>query len=593
MHDTDFLEQVQQLVAQLEKGLPKASVPVVQEASGVSIQLELPMPYKEQCLASLSAYNLADDRKTALSLVYHEHICSLGRAYHTRYSDAVTGLRHMGETDGSFFEAFKTSLQHSKANRGHDSDAVRILEQAFQHTPNITQAEKYRLAEVTGLQPKQVTIWFQNRRNRKGRKGAKAAKNSHARVTARAQSPNDCFSPPRDFTLNEKKRKSYGALGVASSSSSDSDSDEGFLKKPRLPRAHSGLSDASTSSSAHTASFIAWSSPSSRSTSSSSVSSSPSDCFDSPGKAHNVFRLLNPLKYDARAKQDMPAVTMATPSLVPYHRAEDRSPFSSDVANGGVYGGAQKLQFARKAMQHEMDFGGLQFDADAMGKDLCESVQRVLEMNFSSLADRSVSDSSWGSVMQGATDDDGWVDDDEPGVSTTPSDNVLPQQATAAAQPQTAPGVMQFGNEAAATSPSIHSAAATTAPWTTQACAVYNGNMGGNNVLSGSNDEPILHHFFEPATHAPAPPSYAPYQQTSPQQPIPAASTTPIANANAFLDFEVEMADLDDLLSSFVQPAVPAPNAAAEVGAGAQVAQQQPAEFYLNFDLSPQMFRAA
>jgi hypothetical protein len=50
-------------------------------------------------------------------------------------------------------------LEESKGNRGHDSDAVRILEQAFQHTPNITQAEKYRLAEVTGLQPKQVTIW--------------------------------------------------------------------------------------------------------------------------------------------------------------------------------------------------------------------------------------------------------------------------------------------------------------------------------------------------------------------------------------------------------------------------------------------------
>ncbi len=49
--------------------------------------------------------------------------------------------------------------QGHKANRGHDSDAVQILEQAFQHTPNITQAEKYRLAEVTGLQPKQVTIW--------------------------------------------------------------------------------------------------------------------------------------------------------------------------------------------------------------------------------------------------------------------------------------------------------------------------------------------------------------------------------------------------------------------------------------------------
>ena len=33
------------------------------------------------------------------------------------------------------------------------------LEQAFNHSPNITQAEKYQLAEVTGLKPKQVTIW--------------------------------------------------------------------------------------------------------------------------------------------------------------------------------------------------------------------------------------------------------------------------------------------------------------------------------------------------------------------------------------------------------------------------------------------------
>lgn len=437
---------------------------------------------------------------------------------------------------------------------------------------------------------------FQNRRNRKGRKGAKGAKNSHARVTARAQSPDYCFSPPRDFTLNEKKRKSYGALGVASSSSSDSDSDEGFLKKPRLPRAHSGLSDTSTSSSAHTASFTAWSSPSSRSTSSSSVSSSPSDCFDSPGKAHNVFRLLNPLKYDARAKQDMPAVTMATPSLMPYQCAEDRSPFSSDAANGGMYGGPQRLQFAREAMQHEVDFGGLQFDADAMGKDLCESVQRVLEMNFSSFADRSVSDSSWGSVTQSATDDDGWVDEDEPGASTTPmpisaSNNVVPHQADAHVLSQPTQGAMQLGHVAFTSAP-VHSAAVSTAPWATPVGFASKGNGSSDSALS--NGEPIdLHNFSEVGAHATVPSSYASYQQTSPQQPIPTASTTPVANTNAFLDFEVEMADLDDLLSSFVQPAVPAPATAAEVGAGVQVAQQQPAEFYLNFDLSPDMFRAA
>ncbi len=429
-------------------------------------------------------------------------------------------------------------------------------------------------------------------------RGGKAPKEPKTPTLESPHGPNrpTTASPPSRLYAQRKEAQVVRALGVASSSSSDSDSDEGFLKKPRLPRAHSGLSDTSTSSSAHTASFTAWSSPSSRSTSSSSVSSSPSDCFDSPGKAHNVFRLLNPLKYDARAKQDMPAVTMATPSLVPYLCAEDRSPFSSDVAHGGVYGGAQRLQFAREAMQHEVDFGGLQFDADAMGKDLCESVQRVLEMNFSSFAHRSVSDSSWGSTMQSATDDDGWVDEDEPGASTTPkpisaSNNVLPHQADAHVLSQPTQGAMQLGHVAFTSAP-VHSAAVSTAPWATPAGFASNGNASSDSALS--NDEPIdLHNFSEVGAHAPVSSAYASYQQTSPQQPIPAASTTPVVNANAFLDFEVEMADLDDLLSSFVQPAVPAPATNAEVGAGTQVTQQQPAEFYLNFDLSPDMFRAA
>lgn len=43
--------------------------------------------------------------------------------------------------------------------RPHSQKAVRVLETAFQHAPNITQAEKYKLAEATGLQPRQVTIW--------------------------------------------------------------------------------------------------------------------------------------------------------------------------------------------------------------------------------------------------------------------------------------------------------------------------------------------------------------------------------------------------------------------------------------------------
>ncbi|PWN27136.1 hypothetical protein BDZ90DRAFT_186819 [Jaminaea rosea] len=51
--------------------------------------------------------------------------------------------------------------------RGHRPAAVMILERAYAHAQNITQAEKRKLAELTGLQPRQVVIWFQNRRNRK------------------------------------------------------------------------------------------------------------------------------------------------------------------------------------------------------------------------------------------------------------------------------------------------------------------------------------------------------------------------------------------------------------------------------------------
>lgn len=54
-----------------------------------------------------------------------------------------------------------------ESHRPHSAHAIAILERAFEHAPNITQAEKYKLAQATGLQPRQVTIWFQNRRNRR------------------------------------------------------------------------------------------------------------------------------------------------------------------------------------------------------------------------------------------------------------------------------------------------------------------------------------------------------------------------------------------------------------------------------------------
>ena len=70
-----------------------------------------------------------------------------------------------------------------ESHRPHSAHAIAILERAFEHAPNITQAEKYKLAHATGLQPRQVTIWFQNRRNRR----------SHARRTTTLES--DFVSP--------------------------------------------------------------------------------------------------------------------------------------------------------------------------------------------------------------------------------------------------------------------------------------------------------------------------------------------------------------------------------------------------------------
>lgn len=206
MQVTKYLEEVQSLVLQIEANLPcpSDSGSVSRQATGANaIPLDLRMPSKDHCLSTLSTCDVSDNYKHALFRDYWNHAQELQRVYQEMYSNAVAELHQMGETDLPFFEAFRFSLQRrfvlqvqqmwytgvdqvslkcqtqerrcsqrsgtddsmqnsiadGKANRGHDSEAVQILEQAFQHTPNITQAEKYRLAEVTGLQPKQVTIW--------------------------------------------------------------------------------------------------------------------------------------------------------------------------------------------------------------------------------------------------------------------------------------------------------------------------------------------------------------------------------------------------------------------------------------------------
>ncbi|WFD18143.1 hypothetical protein MCAP1_000355 [Malassezia caprae] len=108
----------------------------------------------------------------------------------TRMQDTLLGI--VDERLKNFQEA---ANEPADAHRGHSAKAVAILERAFEHAPNITQAEKYKLAEATGLQPRQVTIWFQNRRNRR----------SHTRRSTTVE-PSLAFTPS-DSTL-EKASKS-------------------------------------------------------------------------------------------------------------------------------------------------------------------------------------------------------------------------------------------------------------------------------------------------------------------------------------------------------------------------------------------------
>ncbi|SPO20254.1 related to b mating type locus, bW1 allele [Ustilago trichophora] len=652
MYATAFLHHVHDLACQIDKVLPQvpesASRMMSQTTSAKAIcPLELLMPNYEVLRRDLLVFNITSQCQKALIGLYQAQLSELTVAYQQKHRDAVGGLQRSGKSDKNFYTAFRDSLSRrfslkaqelwqvimqevrsgtrypnelmftkeerysdacsltysgevdTRTGRGHNSDAVRILEQAFNHSPNITQAEKFQLAEVTGLKPKQVTIWFQNRRNRKAKKAPK--QDPTTPPPTHTPSPHHTFtpsSPPTsDFTLSEKKRKSYGALGhtPADSIDSDSDSPSSHLKKPRLPRASSGVSDVSSSSIDYNGPFTAWSSPSSRSTSSSSDSSSPSDCFDSPTKAHNVFKYINSLKYDVRARATMPSVTIATPSQgFPQVMASgERSPFTSDHSNNtsGTFDGMHP--------QSGLNFGNLQLNTEALDRELRESIQRALELSASSqCSSRNVSSSSWGS-QQMTTDDDGWVDEDDFSAASGGRHNT-PVTGTLAHQP-------------AVTLSNFNSA------FHTQPATQPQPSISADTSLETSIDTDTfdLNQFFESATIPTSMPSsspFVPHTHHSPQPPFSTtATTTPTSAAEmggTCFDLECEMTDIQEYLNSnFITPSstslLSSQQSMADagvgqgVGEGAEMVQESngeiaggvtAAQFALNFDLTSNMF---
>lgn len=188
-------------------------------ASVPSTGLEFSAVQDDALSEALRSRPLADDVHAALVGLYERHVTQLKHMYSTWFQSAqrrwaATYAEHLplfrqlfevqceqaarevrqvilalvDERLERFQQDARTaavSKPGGEVHRGHSEHALAILENAFEHAPNITHAEKHTLAQMTGLQPRQVTIWFQNRRNRKPR-GAQAASTSTTSTAAPA-----------------------------------------------------------------------------------------------------------------------------------------------------------------------------------------------------------------------------------------------------------------------------------------------------------------------------------------------------------------------------------------------------------------------
>ena len=199
--ELDFLDGCLAVLQDLRAGVSPASL--ISPASGApSASLNLRSITVDTFAAAVRERPLASDVQDALLSLFERAVQRLKTTFSQHFADAqsrwgasrahalpllhelfetqcVMAVQETQDTILSFvderLDAYMTEANSSHPwPRPHNAKAIAILETAFQHAPNITQAEKYKLAEATGLQPRQVTIWvrapltqFQNRRNRR------------------------------------------------------------------------------------------------------------------------------------------------------------------------------------------------------------------------------------------------------------------------------------------------------------------------------------------------------------------------------------------------------------------------------------------
>lgn len=199
----DFLQRYVQALDLLQNGASPTALSPPGAVPDALLDLHTPL---SPIVAALEARPLATEVREELITMYERIGSHLASTFRVHYDDAAkcwatsnTGI--VSVLQQLFVMQFQLAVQdtlnailamvderlvdfvrdasnaegeaRARATYAHSEYAVAILERAFEHAPNITQAEKHKLAAATGLQPRQVTIWvrrclqFQNRRNRR------------------------------------------------------------------------------------------------------------------------------------------------------------------------------------------------------------------------------------------------------------------------------------------------------------------------------------------------------------------------------------------------------------------------------------------
>nr|WJN24845.1 homeodomain transcription factor bW [Tranzscheliella williamsii] len=529
------LKEIFTLVSEIRSALPAGLTEIREAFDGSPLEpLDLPEPSLEHLRSTLLSLNLNSPSVEVISELFERRQKELREVCQQTYAEAVAQLPWSSRYDAAYLRDFGAALgrryrlkiqdlrsvlletvqnklagfhshpsrhargdydylsspesEHgqSQTRRCHNSTAVHILEQAYQYTPNITQAEKYKLAEATGLQPRQVTIWFQNRRNRKGKKEKKAQTREPDVEEGAKDIP--LFPTDPDSPCHLSKRKPSPDLGPGFPDFSDAESaaSSSASKKPRTTRVSSDESTFSTSTTDSLCtidslgSYKAWS-VSSVSSACSSISSGTSSSQSEDGHdttkmpSTNVFRRVDQRPLSLSAKQDMPEITMDMSSASSDHYA---SPLEcSSLANAFKFHPSNTLESPTRGTnfnpvayygkgetddyvlhpengQARLDLADLQLDSDSLNRALQVGLDQAFD--FASLSDPSTFGIAPTAVMGTADDEDDWVDEDDfaqapveqapttqstgmPGVESNPTRSQHRSEDITSAQPDCTP----------------------------------------------------------------------------------------------------------------------------------------------------------